>query len=141
MATTFMNLTLPTVSSTIGPQWATELNAAISTIDSHDHSSGKGTQVTTAGININANLSFNNNSVTDLGAGTFNNLTSFLTDLNTIYVKDGELYFNDAAGSQVKMTSSGSINVGSLGGISCDYSSTLATISYTDSTKLYTFEE
>ena len=136
-----MDLTLPTVSSTIGPQWATELNAAITTIDSHDHSSGKGTQVPVSGLNINANLSFGNNQLTSLGAATFTNLGANLTDLNAIYDKDGDLYFNDAAGNQVRLTSGGAVNVGSLGGIGGDYASTAASVYYTDSTKIYTFED
>jgi len=139
--TTFMNLTLPTVSTTIGPQWATELNAAITTIDSHDHSSGKGTPVPTSGININANLSFNNKNLTDVGAITYNNLSSVISDLNSLYVLSGDLYFNDASGSNIRITAAGAINVSSVGGIGGDYATTAATVYYTDSTKKYTFED
>ena len=45
MATTYMNLTLPTVGTTVGPTWASLLNTAITSIDSHDHSSGKGATI------------------------------------------------------------------------------------------------
>jgi hypothetical protein len=45
MATANMNLSLPTVSVTIGPTWATQLNTALETVDVHDHTSGKGVQV------------------------------------------------------------------------------------------------
>ena len=142
MATTiYMNLTLPTVSSTIGPEWAAQLNTAITLVDSHDHSSGKGTQIPSAGININANLSFNNYNLTDTGAVTFNNLTTTLSTLNTTYVKDGDLYFNDASGASIRLTASGAINVSSVGAIGGDYATTAATVYYTDSTKKYTFED
>ena len=141
MSTTYMNLTLPTVSSTIGPDWATQLNAALTTIDSHDHSSGKGTKVPVSGLNINDDLNFNNNSQTNVGATTYQSLSAVLSTLNTLYVKDGDLYFNDSAGSNVRLTASGSINLASLGAIGGDYGTGGSSIYYTDSTKTYTFED
>ena len=65
MATTNMNLTLPTVSITVGPEWATLLNAALTDIDAHDHTSGKGVKITPAGLNINADLELNGNAITE----------------------------------------------------------------------------
>lgn len=61
-----MNLTLPTVSVTAGPTWATYLNAAFTTVDAHNHTSGSGVPITTAAININADLDFNSYSATGL---------------------------------------------------------------------------
>lgn len=139
MSTTYMNLTLPTVDSTIGPTWANQLNTAITTIDAHDHSSGKGTQIPTSGLNINADLSLNNFSLSSVGSINFNSLTSSLSTTNSVYVKDGDLYFTDAAGNAVRLTASGNINTGSIGGIGGDYVSASATVYYTDSTLKYTF--
>ena len=75
-STTFMNLSLPTVSVTLGPTWATQVNTAFETIDSHDHSSGKGTKVPSAGLNINANVDFNENAIQNLQFASYEQRTS-----------------------------------------------------------------
>jgi len=139
--TTFMNLTLPEVGTTIGPQWATELNAAITTIDSHDHSSGKGTKVTPAGLNINSELSLGNQALSGVGRCTFQNLAALDSTNVTTYFKDGDFYVNDNSGNQIRMTSGGALNVGSVGGIGGDYGSTAATAFYTDASKTYFFQD
>jgi hypothetical protein len=139
MATTYMNLTLPTVDSTIGPTWANQLNTAITAIDAHDHSSGKGVPIPVAGININADLDMNNYSLSSLGSATFISLDAVLSTVNSLYVKSGDLYFTDSAGNAVRLTASGAINTGSVGGIGGDYVSASASLYYTDSTKKYTF--
>ena len=139
--TTFMGLSLPTVSSTIGPDWAVSLNAALTEVDSHDHTSGKGTRVPTAGININAALDFGEYAITDLGKATFTNLSVLDSDNSTIYVKDGDWYMNDGSGNQVRITSGGALNVGSVGGIGGDYGSTAATAFYTDASLTYFFQD
>ena len=141
MSTTFMNLTLPTVSTTLGPDWATELNAALTTIDSHTHTAGQGNRIPTAGININASLDFGEYAITDLGKGTFTNLSALDSDNNTIYVKDGDWYLNDGSGNQVRITAGGALNVGSVGGISGDYGSTAATMFYTDASLTYFLQD
>ena len=66
MATSFLNLTLPTVTVTLGPTWATQINAAFEVIDEHDHTSGKGVQIPTAGLNINDDLDFNDNAAQNI---------------------------------------------------------------------------
>jgi len=112
MATTFMNLNLPEVLSTLGPEWASEINAAFETVDLHDHSSGKGVKIKPAGIDINANLSFANFKLTNLGAAQLTNLSATLTGVtnsNSVYVKDGDLYFTNNAGVVVQLTTGGSI--------------------------------
>ena len=139
--TTFMGLTLPTVSTTIGPDWATELNTALTTVDQHDHTAGKGTRIPTAGININAALDFGAYGITDLGKATFTNLGALDSDNNTLYVKSGDWYMNDGSGNQVRITSGGALNVGSVGGIGGDYGSTAATAFYTDASLTYFFQD
>jgi hypothetical protein len=141
MATTFMNLTLPTVSTTLGPLWATEINAAITSIDSHDHTSGQGNPVPVAGMVIDADLAYGDNSITGLGSASFTSLIALLTDINTVYVKDGDLYSNDGAGNQVRITAGGTLNVGTVGGIGGDYGSTAATAFYTDASTTYFFQD
>ena len=72
MATTpNMNLTIPEVLVTAGPQYATQVNTAFDEIDSHDHSTGKGARITPSGLNINTSLPFNNNSLTNVSNTSF----------------------------------------------------------------------
>ena len=57
--TTNMALILPTPGERLGPTWASDLNTALTTIDSHNHSPGQGAQVGVDGITIDGNLDFN----------------------------------------------------------------------------------
>ena len=110
--TNFMNLDLPTVSVTLGPEWATDINTALTSIDEHDHTSGKGTQVPTAGININANISFNSFKPTDLLATQYDSQSSALTgatNANSVFVLSGDLYYTNSAGTAVQLTTGNSL--------------------------------
>lgn len=100
-----MALDLPIVSTTIGPTWATMLNTAISAIDSHDHTSGKGTLVPTSGLNINASLEFNSNSAVEL---TFVGLESQGsvpgTNLSVYVDGSNDLYYVNGSGTPIQLT-------------------------------------
>lgn len=109
-----MNLVLPDVSVTAGPQWATLLNAAYSLIDSHDHSSGKGVQITPAGLNISSDLTFGNNNATNFRTTRFTNNGSFTigsSDRTALYALNNELYYVDGAGNNVQLTLNGAVDV------------------------------
>ena len=56
--TTYMSLTLPTPGERLGPTWASDINTALTSIDSHDHSSNKGAQIGIAGITIDGAFDF-----------------------------------------------------------------------------------
>lgn len=116
MATPNMNLTLPTVGVTAGPTYAQQNNAALEAIDEHDHTSGNGVQVPSAGININADLDFNGYSPTGLESAVFDDVVG-TPAVRSVYVDDGELYFKDASGNAVQLTANGSIS-GTPGSIS-----------------------
>jgi hypothetical protein len=110
--TTFMNIDLPTVSTTLGPEWATKLNAGLTTVDEHDHTSGKGTQIPTAGININANLSFNSFKPIDLLSTQYDSQVSALSgasNANSVFVLSGDLYFTNGSGTAVQVTTGTSL--------------------------------
>lgn len=112
MATTNLNLELPTVTVTLGPTWANEINAAFEVIDLHDHTSGKGLRVPTSGLNINADLDFSSNKPFNLGATQFSELTATITgatNANSVYSVSGDLYFTNGSGSAVQLTTGGSI--------------------------------
>jgi hypothetical protein len=104
-----MNLSLPTVSVTLGPTWASELNTAIETIESHDHTSGKGALIVPSAININSNLTFATNAATDLAYTNFVNQSATLVGSLLVYGKSGDLYWNNGSGIPVQVTNGGSV--------------------------------
>ena len=111
-----MNLTLPTVGVTPDPDWASNLNTAIERIDEHDHTTGNGKQVPTAGIDLDADLSFNSVNATDLRSAKLNNNVSTLpnTDVRCVYATGGNLYYNNNSGTAVQLTNGANLNVGAL---------------------------
>lgn len=141
--TTNMVLDLPEVSSTPGPEWASDLNTALTTVDAHDHTTDKGVPIPTAGININADLPLNSNDLTETRSVNFDNQSavfSSASDNRSTYVKSGELYFRDNSGNNVQITASGSVNVSGSNGIGGDYGgANPASVFYTDATDLYSF--
>lgn len=110
MATPNMNLTLPVVSTTPGPLWASEINTSLTTIDSHNHTFGNGAQIPSAGLNINADLPFNGHNATLLNSTQFidqNGVLPFI--VAGLYVSGSDLWFMDGASVPVQITSGGSI--------------------------------
>jgi hypothetical protein len=109
MATPYMGLVLPTVSVTPGPTYATENNTAFTTIDSHDHTSGKGVPIATAAININADLDFNSYNAIGLRSAIFESQASALalgTDIGSIYNLSGNPTWNDNSGTATRIVNS-----------------------------------
>jgi hypothetical protein len=144
--TPLMNLTLPTVgpSGQVGPTFATNLNEAFELVDSHDHSTGKGTRISQNGINITGDLDINESNLLDVKSTRYDSQDTDLvgaSDVNCVYVVDGELVYNDASGTAVQITEAGSINVSSLGTIGGDYSTSDASVIYTDSSKIFLFKQ
>lgn len=111
-ATTNLGLLRPEPSVTDGPLWAQMINDALNVIDDHDHTSGKGKLVPTAGLNIDADLDFQNHDATSLRSTRYQLGTSVLAesaDKGCVYVKDGNLYYNNSAGASVQITSGTSV--------------------------------
>lgn len=112
MATAFMNLSLPTPTVTLGPAWATQLNAALGVVDAHDHSEGKGTRVKTAGISINADLSFNAYAATNLKTTSYSALPGTLSGTSnalSVYSYGGDLWWTNDNGAPVQITAGGAL--------------------------------
>jgi hypothetical protein len=110
--TNFMNLDLPTVSTTLGPEWASDLNEALEVIDAHDHTSEKGVPVPVAGLNIDEDLDFEEHRATNLLSTQYDSRASTLTgaaNASSIYVVDGDLYYTNSAGTAVQITDGGSL--------------------------------
>ena len=115
-----MGLILPGVGVTPGPQYATDQNASLTIIDTHDHSSGKGVQITPAGLNINADLSMGMNNLIQARSVRLSAQGSPIalpTDLTAIYASGVDLYYNDGLGNQIRITQSGAV-AGTPGSIS-----------------------
>jgi hypothetical protein len=113
-----MDLDLPSVSVTEGPEWATLLNAAFSLIDSHDHSDGKGVKITQLGLNITGDLDINENYLTDVGSMRLVSQGATLVtpqDLRALYSVSGDLYYNNGSGTPIQITSGGSVTAASDG--------------------------
>ncbi len=120
--TSNMGLTQSTVGTTTGPEWATNAENNLLTIDAHDHTSGKGVQLTPSSLNINADLEFNLNSATELKNVVLDNAVhaSASGDTNnSVYEYDGNLYWRNASGGSVQITSGTAVNTsgGSISGM------------------------
>ena len=114
-----MLLPVPVVGEDPGPQWATDINSCLGAIDSHNHTSGQGVPITPAAININTDLLMNGNNLTTARSVRFNPQTGTLSessDLGCLYEVNADLYYNDGAGNQIRITQSGSVT-GSSGTI------------------------
>lgn len=115
-----MNMPVPGIGVTVGPQYAIDLNACLAILDGHDHSAGSGTKITPAGLNISSDLNFLGNNATTLRSTRFSSqavVLNLAADLNCLSVVLGDLYFNDGTGNRVRITQAGGV-AGSPGSIS-----------------------
>jgi hypothetical protein len=88
------------------------LNDLIDVIDAHDHTAGKGKLITTSALDINADLDFQDNDATSLRSTRYRLGSGVLSepdDKGCVYVKDGNLYYNNSAGAAVQVTAGTSV--------------------------------
>lgn len=114
-----MNMPVPTAGVESGPQWALDLNSCLSILDAHDHTPGYGTQISPSGMNISTDLPFLDNNAISLRSARFSSQSAVLalaSDLDCLYVVADDLYYNDGAGNNVRITQSGGV-AGSPGSI------------------------
>jgi len=135
MATPNMDLVEIIPGVTSGPQYATDIVANFSSIDSHDHTTGAGVKIPVAGMNINGDLPFAGNGATGLGKSQYNSLGAALSgsgNYRSVHVVSGELYYLDGSGNAVAITSSGSVagSAGNITGLSSPASVTFSTNKY-----------
>ena len=114
-----MNLPNPIPGVDPGPDYANNISSCFTFLDQHNHAPGSGQQINPAGININANLPMNGNSLTTIGTLNFapygSPLAGVAPNLGCLYVSGNELYYNDESGNVLKMTLNGALNVTSSG--------------------------
>lgn len=110
-----MNLPVPVVGTDPGPDWATNINASLSILDSHNHTPGQGNLITPAAISIDSTLPFGNHGITGLKSAIFTSQVS-VSDLKALYVSGVDLYYNDGSGNPpIQITSGGAVNATSFG--------------------------
>lgn len=100
-----LGLTIPAVLSEAGPTYAENINNDLSIIDSLVYSLNN--PAPTAGLNINADLTFNQNNLTEVRSLRLHNNGFNLTgstDLNCVYDFSGNLWFRNSSGTQVQIT-------------------------------------
>lgn len=104
-----MNLPVPVVGSTPGPEWANDINSCMSSIDEHDHTPGKGVPISSSALSINADLPLNDNSLTSTKSVVFSSQPSFST-VQSLYVENPDLFYNDGNGNVIRITQSGAVS-------------------------------
>lgn len=115
-----MGMPVPVVGQDPSPDWANDINASLSIIDSHNHTTGQGVAITPDGLDINADLPMNENNLTETRTISFEAQSTPIpasgSDLGVIYESGVDLYYNDGAGNQVRITQGGTVS-GSAGTI------------------------
>ena len=143
MKTPNMLLTLPTVgvNGTQGPQWASELVDSLTSVDYHNHIEGRGKTLNNNSFVIDADFAINFKEIKEIASLALLNLGTQPTTLNLCYDFNGEFYFNDKNGNKVQITNGGTINVPSVDGITGDYTTSDADLSYSSTSKSFIFKQ
>lgn len=137
-----MSMLLPIPTVTPGPTYASENNDAFEVVDQHDHTTGKGIPVPSNGININNDLPYNGFNASSLRSTQFQSQASPLSlpgDITCLYVSQGNLYYNNQIGQQVRITSGATLDASTIGGIGGDYVGSGALEFYTSLNRTFTF--
>lgn len=154
MSTPNMGLTLPTDKGS-ADTWDSILDTVFAQIDSHDHTTGKGVQVPSAALKINADVSWSfggtSRAITDINALDFKAATSTSVSAlaGALFVSDGsgaltanELYWRTTGGVNVKLTAGSALNVAAFtGGFGGDYAAAGALALFDDATDSYWFQQ
>lgn len=143
MGTTTANMGLkkPTLGGDEGT-WDDQNNETIDLVDAHDHTTGRGVAVPTAGIGIDADLTMAGYSLTNLRAAVFTVQTSFAT-ARSLWVRssDNALVWRSASGTDYKLADNSGLNLSATGGITGDYAAAGAALYYDDTAEAYRFLE
>lgn len=123
--------------------WGAILNADLSLVDAHDHTSGKGVPIRAAALSIDGDVAFGGNGLTTVGRVDFSEVAALAAGAGVLFMNssDHELYWRTSGGTNVKLTSGTSINTTLVGGILGDYTSVGAVVAYDDSGDRYTFKQ
>lgn len=140
-----MGLVLPTRGAPGAGVWDDTLDANLTSTDAHNHIPGAGAPVPTAGLNINADLTFSSlYAPTNLHRITFASIVALTGSNKSLFVNaaDNELYWRNNVGTNVKLTLGNALNVGAfVGGIGGDYSAVGAALNFDDAGDRYTLKQ
>lgn len=143
MATTTANMSLSKPDEGADTDvWDTSLNDSLDLIDAHDHSSGNGVQIPTAGIGIDADLDFGGYSLENLKFTAFAEIATASADtVNSFFVDDGdsELYWRNASGTNIQISNGSGLDITVNGGIVGDYGSGDEEVNYDNANSRYEF--
>lgn len=108
-----MLLPIPGVGTESGPDYAFDINSCLTLIDLHDHSPGKGVQITPSGLNINTDLTFRGSSATTLLNVSFTEQSVATSVIQALSVAPGsaenDLWYTDSNGIKVQITDNGQL--------------------------------
>ena len=102
-----MGLLIPVPLVDPGPDYASNVSYSLIEIASHSHLPGSGVYITTAALNINADLPFNGWNAYGLRTVRFTNLSASPNgahDVGCAYELAGDLWWNNASGTPVQIT-------------------------------------
>lgn len=108
-----MNLPVPVVGETVGPDWANFINACMAILDQHNHTNGSGVPITPDAISMTSQLDFNNQNAVNLRSTRFTAQPatfSLPADVACFYVVGVDVYYRDGNGNNIRITQSGSIS-------------------------------
>ena len=107
------NMSLCTVNPGVDSLVTTQncINQNANTIDAHNHSSGEGTTVPVAGINIHASVPFNGYPVSGCGYMSAVDAGAGPSLVRTLWNDGIDWWVEDGSGNKIKLTSGGAINV------------------------------
>ena len=132
----------PEVGVDAGPGWATSINNSLDGIEGHDHTTNKGSRITPAAININADLEMNSNDLTEIRTLSMDSTSDTTTaDTRAIYVSgSNNLHYRNGSGQDVQITDGTSVvgAAGTITGMGSD-AGNQAGASYTDGSKAFNF--
>lgn len=124
--TDYMGIYLPTNStaSTYGTpaqDWSNMINSGWSTIAAHDHSPGRGNQISSSDL-LYDYVNFNGYSVSGLSRVSFSPVSSSENiPASSLFVIGDDLYYVDEEKNEVRITESGALASGDVGGFYGDY--------------------
>lgn len=138
-----MAIQLPSPGRTPGPSFAVAINDALTTIGVHDHTTDKGSAITPAALNLNSDVDLQGNNVENVRAlrldSQADELPATAAEANSVYVKDGDLYFSNGTSASVRITEGPALDNSGTGGIDGDYSTSAASVYYDEPTSTYRF--
>jgi hypothetical protein len=111
-------MTVPT-GATPGDTYAIDItNDLINRVAPHRHTGAAnldGYQLDANSLSITSDINFNSTNANALRSVRFISQTTILSgaqDLNSLYVSNGNVFFNDANGTPIQLTANGTLNVG-----------------------------